>query len=116
MTHTCEDASLLNSHHCARLFVIRRWSGEVTVELVEIVVLLLAKEKHTKAVSAGLKQNTAAEELGVSPYAVAHRRMWRVELPRHRRRFGRTFLLVPGSLELQLARHDGQPRAGRDTL
>lgn len=104
MLHTCEDAPLLNSHHPPRLLVIRRRSGEVTVELVVAVVLLLTEEKYrTEVVGAELKQSIAAEGLGASSYGVADCRMWLVELPRHRCRFGRTFLLVTGSLELQLA-------------
>lgn len=66
--------------------------------------------------SIDLKQSVAAEESGVSSYGVADCRMWLVELPRHRWRFGRTFLLVTGRLELQLARHDWQPGTRRDTL
>lgn len=113
MLHTCEDATLLNSHNPPRLLVIRRWSGEVTVELVVVVVLLLAEEKKRTTVSADWEQSVAAEELVASPYAVAHRRVRLVERPGHR---WRTFLLVTGSLELQLAGHDGHPRTRRDAL
>lgn len=59
----------------------------------------------------------AAEGSGASSYGVADCRMCLVvELPRHRCRFSGTFLLATGSLELQLAWHDGLPGTRRDTL